>query len=148
MTNWKTYKIKCINSNSEKVLFNLGWRWEAHVSFKDENKIGEEKLWTYIYCANTSPFNTWQEGDYIEIDNDKTRYKSAWDVFNDTSIVRKVSSSMTSTRDAMINASSVNATALAVTRDLADRVDRGERSNFQYEIEDNGVKHSWVYKRN
>jgi hypothetical protein len=42
----------------------------------------------------------------------------------------------------MINASSVNPTALAVTRDLADRVDRGEETHFKYEIEDNGVKHS------
>jgi hypothetical protein len=27
-------------------------------------------------------------------------------------------------------------------------VDRGEETHFKYEIEDNGVKHSWIYKRN
>jgi len=48
----------------------------------------------------------------------------------------------------MINASSVNANALATTCEMLDRVDRGEQTNFKYEIEDKGVKHSWIYKRN
>jgi hypothetical protein len=31
---------------------------------------------------------------------------------------------------------------------MLDRVDRGERTQFTYQIEDKGVKHSWVYKKN
>jgi hypothetical protein len=42
----------------------------------------------------------------------------------------------------MINASSVNADALAATCEMLDRVDRGERTQFTYQIEDKGVKHS------
>ena len=117
---------------------------DEYVEYKDKPTMISD----FIFCTNDYPFKTWEIGDYIEIDNDKTRYKSIYDVFDDTDIVRKFGSSLTSTRNAMISASSANPTALAITRDLADRVDRGEETQFTYQIEDNGVKHSWIYKRN
>jgi len=53
------------------------------------------------------------------------------------------SSSTASSSGAILSASSVDQTALAITQDLANRVDRGERTQFEYKIEDrSGNKHS------
>jgi len=53
-----------------------------------------------------------------------------------------------SVRNAMINASSTNPTALAVTREGMDRVDRNKEREFEYKMEDSGGnKHHWTYRR-
>jgi hypothetical protein len=40
------------------------------------------------------------------------------------------------------------ATALAVTREGMDRVDRNEQNEFEYKMEDNsGNKHQWIYRK-
>jgi len=100
-----------------------------------------------MFYEDDSSINNYQIGDYLEINIDETinrngQHAIPMNLSEAKNVVRKFGSSMTTTRNAMVNASSVNATALAVTQDLADRVDRGERSHFKYEIEDNGVKHN------
>jgi hypothetical protein len=67
-----------------------------------------------------------------------SEHRNSGNEIDDTKVARKVSSSMISTGNAMINASSVNSTALAATREGMDRVDRGEKNEFEYKMEDSG----------
>jgi hypothetical protein len=94
-------------------------------------KKRRDNIFAYITCANTYPFNTWREGDYIEIDNDKTQYKSEYDVFNDTNIVRKVSSS------AVVSSSSSN--QQITSNQIQERDERMRRwveeSGGEYEVD-------------
>jgi len=105
-------------------------------------------MYNFIFCVDCHPFSTYQVGDCLEIDVDKTANYGGEKHFDDTNIVRKFGSSTVSTRNAMINASSANPTALAVTREGMDRVDRSEEKEFEYKMEDNsGNKHQWIYRK-
>ena len=140
MTNWKTYKIEHLNSNSKLILINLGLESEVHIDYKD--KWEEHGFLTYLKCPTTYPFNTWKEGDYIEIDNDKTKYKSAHD-FCDTSMARKVTSTNVITTcgsfsDIVISPSAVNAMksprTMEIAREMSRMVDETGK-NWEYKIE-------------
>lgn len=65
MVNWRTYRItgKSISSN-RWVNFSL----DGYVYYNYGSNSYQA-----IYCQDTSPFNSWHIGDYIEIDNDQTR---------------------------------------------------------------------------
>lgn len=84
---------------------------------------------------------------YIDIDLNKTKCRNSDYIFS-SDIWRKVPWELVDSRINMLEASSVNQTALAITREGMDRVDRGEQSTFIYQMEENGIKHSWTYKRN
>lgn len=84
----------------------------------------------FINVPNSRPFNTYQAGDCLEIDLDRTKYEeNKYDICSDTSIVRKVSSS------AVISGSSGGSTisttpssaaevARTVTQTVLDHADR------------------------
>jgi len=143
MTNWKTYKIGSTASTHDEVMFSFGIKGNAHIDYRSER---ENSILVSIICANIYPFNTWKEEDYIEIDNDKTRYKDAWHVFDDTSIVRKVSSSTNiittrgSSSDIVISSGLVNAMGSSRTMELSRHMSRMVDENdkeYELKIEDN-----------
>lgn len=85
MTDWQKRKItgKQVHSNFDFISFDL-----------DDYVENRERLGgSFIFLANSYPFNTYQEGDYIEIDFDKTGCKERGHIFDDSSIVRKFGSS-------------------------------------------------------
>lgn len=87
MVNWKKCKI-------EKKFYidwqnSFGFVLDDLISHKDGVNVG-------IICANSHPFNTYQEGDYIEFDSDRVKQENKSYVLNDINLVRKISSSMTS----------------------------------------------------
>jgi len=147
MTNWKVYKIKTAHPNTQGVLFDLGRASEFHVTYRDEDELKSGSVtsfFTYILCADTYPFNTWKEGDCIEIDNDKTRYRSWRDAFDDTSIVRKVSPSTNvittrgSSSDIVVSSNAVNymksPEAMEMAHRMSQMVDETGK-NWEYKIE-------------
>jgi len=77
MVDWRTYKITSRSINSNYIRFYL----DDHVNYSGGS---EKRVDTKIY----SPFTGWQEGDYIEIDNDQTRYKSSGHEYTNNTYVR------------------------------------------------------------
>lgn len=162
MTNWKTYKIEGIHTHytaKNKILFNLGSKDEAHVEYKVENG---DPSFVWVSCTDTYPFNTWEEGDYIEIDNDKTRYESPYEVFDDTSIVRKVSSSTNivttrgSSSDIVISPSAVEYMKSQEARELAREMSRmvddnpGKEVEYKIQVENKDgrkISHSLIMRK-
>jgi len=104
MTNWKIYKITGKSEYSSESQ-NMFLRFDKWIDYG--NWSGE-----YISVVNRLPFTSYQVGDYVEIDLDKTISIGGGDF--DTNVVRKVSLSEVATRNAMINASLSNSTTLAV----------------------------------
>lgn len=87
MTNYKVFKI----TNKQTGKCTSG----AYVFFFLDGYVTYECLMTTdrIFCVDAPPFNTWQVGDYLEIDLDITRYEDRTKNFGDLNVVRKVSSS-------------------------------------------------------
>jgi len=79
---------------------------------------------------------------YIEIDMDKTKYKDEWYVFRDSDYALRNIPQELAIRRNMTIASSVDQTALTITREGIERVNRGEIGEFEYKMVDNsGNKH-------
>jgi len=83
MTNYKVFRITQKQQNGcssgDYVLFDL----DDYVTYSCSTTRNK------IFCVDSSPFNTWQVGDYLEIDLDKTQHKDWSGNFSDLSIVRK-----------------------------------------------------------
>jgi hypothetical protein len=129
MVNWQKFKIKTASpqcsSNGPSMLFGLGTD-----RFVDYNN---GKYW-FICCVDSLPFNTWEVGDYLEIDTDKTRNYEALHNFDDTSIVRKVSSNEIVSRNSNIPSITRNQT-LAIGRELDALIDQsGGRNEYEAKI--------------
>jgi hypothetical protein len=77
MTYWRTYRITSKNTNSSYIRFYL----DGYVSYSG----GSEK---YIDTKNYYPFYNWHECNYLEIDNDQTRYYSSGHEYTNTYYVR------------------------------------------------------------
>jgi len=82
MVNWKEYRITNRGEvNSVYILFYL----DSPVSY---NNSSINTNFKHIYCSNSSPFCNWRENEFIEIDNDVTRYRASGYHFNNTSELR------------------------------------------------------------
>lgn len=77
MTYWRTYRITSKSTNSSYIRFYL----DGYVSYSG----GSEK---YIDTKNYYPFYNWHECNYLEIDNDQTRYYSSGHEYTNTCYVR------------------------------------------------------------
>ena len=77
MTYWRTYRITSKDVRSSYTRFYL----DGYVSYSG----GSEK---YIDTKNYYPFYNWHECNYLEIDNDQTRYNSSGYEYTNTSYVR------------------------------------------------------------
>jgi len=142
MANWKTFRITHTSIGQKEIFFYL----DGYIDYRDANNEPR------IILENCSPFNSLEPGDYLEIQTDRLKgwpYQSTIPhIFARPTSSSSVSSSNYSTRDAMIRASSVNQTALAITREGMDRVDRNREREFEYKMEDNsGNKHHWIYRK-
>jgi len=121
MTNWRTYTIQnkelnSMSSNSEWVMFYL----DGYVNFNGETT-------DFIYCKNQSPFNSWDVGYQIEIDNDRTKVRGRTQDIDSTTIVRLSSNSLSLARDNnMLN-------------EMRRTVERDKNMYLEF-IEENGVK--------
>ena len=115
-------------------MLSLGFTNEVHVEFREYRDSPGAQMQFFISCANTYPLNTLKEGDYIEIDNDKTRYKSVYDVL-DTSIVRKVSSSneIVSRNNNNIPSISRNESR-GIISTLNEAIDSDERNEYEAKV--------------
>ncbi|CAG8472213.1 2690_t:CDS:2 [Scutellospora calospora] len=84
--------------------------------------------------------------DYVDINLDIVLdYSYEYAITAREALIRPASSSVSrrsSTRNEMLRASSVDPTALAITREGMNRVDRNQQNEFEYKMEDNsGSKH-------
>jgi len=131
MTNWQTFEIKFkknkearINRHSERqpsIFFGL----DNYVRYENDNNNA-------IYCADVAPFTDFEEGDYLEIDLDKTAMKRRIDIFDDFSIVRKISSST----NVISSRGSSQQLTIKQFQELGDQVmNRAEQSGGQMEAE-------------
>jgi hypothetical protein len=77
MTYWRTYRITSKNTNSSYIRFYL----DGYVSYSG----GSEN---YVDTKNYYPFSSWHECNYLEIDNDQTRYNSSGHEYTNTCYVR------------------------------------------------------------
>jgi hypothetical protein len=119
MVNWKKVKITSIKNHGKFMILGL-----------DDGVVwGEWKNDTSISVMDCHPFNTWRIDDYIEVNLDKS-VNCKWAVpIADTSIVRKVSSSVmvpssSSGLTIPTTPSSAAEVARTVTQTVLDHADR------------------------
>lgn len=133
MTNWKTCKIIKKNYIEHKNCF--GFVLDGIILF---HKNGAD---CYIDCANSHPFNTFQEGDYIEINLDRVEQENMYYVFNDINVVRKISlSTVVSSSSGGLTISTTPSSAAEVARTVTQTMmDQAERTgaDVQCQIEQN-----------
>jgi len=145
MTDWQVYKtIGGSNWNSFKDGKIDSWfrlSLDKHVEYKDKY----EKYINLAFFSEVTPCGVWK--GYIEIDLDETKHVNSDYVFG-SYVWRKIPQELVKTRLNMLDSSSINQTALAINHEGMDRVDRGEQATFIYQMEENGIKHSWTYKQN
>jgi len=130
MTNWQTFKIK-FKKKQEQVVLSIFFGLDNYVRYENENR-------NVISCVDVAPFKDFEIGDYLEIDLDKTAIKQWTDVFNDVSIVRKVSSDEIVRRNNNNNNNNNTSviTSMRQFRELGDQVmNRAEQSGGQMEAE-------------
>jgi hypothetical protein len=101
----------------------------------------------YVRFWDTTPCGTTIRG-YVEIDIESAKCGSVNEIFSSV-VAKGVPTEVVQerNREEMIRNSSANPTVLAITREGMDRVDRGEEADFKFEIEDNGIKYSLMYKK-
>lgn len=145
MPNWKIYQTEGV----ENVAIYGGPTWfqvnlDEYVEYADKY---EKRINILDWSGGSNVCGSLRV--YVEIDLDKTKSKNSNHLFSSSSnVYRKVPWELVATRVNILNASSVSATALAINREGMDRVDRGEQATFTYQMEENGIKHTWIYKRN
>jgi hypothetical protein len=146
MTNWQIYKAMfaydCLRSDGSSYQKSYKVCLDKHVEYAD----GYEKYINLdFWFKENNPCGSIEF--YIEIDLDETKCKNS-DYSFGGGVWREIPQDLVNTRLSMLNSSSINQTALAINREGMDRVDRGEQATFIYQMEENGIKHSWTYKRN
>jgi len=144
MANWQMFKITSggqLNNSNGGYLTRL--ELDKNVEYANGYKSYiNVNYWQITMCG----YNSGKR--YIEIDIDKTRCKSSSHIFNSSDVVREVPQDVVIRRNEMIRASSADPTALAITREGMDRINRGEIREFEYKMEDiSGNKHHWVYRK-
>jgi len=96
-----------------------------------------------INCDNSCPFNTYQVGDYIEVDLDRVEQENKFYIFNNINVVRKVdSSAVVSSSSGGLTISTTPSSAAEVARTVTQTVlDHADRTGGtpQIEIETNKV---------
>jgi hypothetical protein len=125
MTNWRKFKIirKEINQAFKIINFKL----DCHSPRISDGQVLYSEQ---VMCVNRYPFNTWQVGDYLEIDEDKAKTSYEFASFiEDTNIVRKFGSSSvvpSSSGNLTIPTTPSSATEVArtVTQTVLDHADR------------------------
>jgi len=141
MANWKTFRITHYTEYSNDIIIYI----DGEVDYRDAR--GESRI-ILDKCFRSSSL---RENKYVEVDLDEIRKWSWKETIFSTYVVRIASSEVArtaATRDAMIRTSSVNPTALTITREGMDRVDRNEQNEFEYKMEDaGGNKHQWIYRK-
>jgi len=85
MTNWQKFKIKTVSLPDGTYRNMTDWIFFALDSYYTCSG-GEINC---FFCVDSYPFNTWQEGNYLEIDLDKIRHYEKRHVFDDTNVIRK-----------------------------------------------------------
>jgi len=125
MTNWKIYKITGKSDYTTYVTFWL----DGCVIYSNRTDFN------IIDCVNTFPFRDWQEGDYIEIDIDRTRYyEYNYHKFNDNNIIKKVYSSEIVPRN-NVNLSSVTQNQVStIVQQINSAIDNDERNEYEARI--------------
>jgi len=102
-------------------------------------------------CVDCYPFNTFQVGDYIEVDTDKTSAKKDGDIFGDTNMVRKfVSSNEVVSRNNNNLPSISRNQALDIGRTLDAMVEQsGGQNEYEFRIESpsKDIRYSIVSRR-
>jgi len=149
MANWKKVKITEIKRYEDFIQIVL----DDYIYVWGETTLpNNNRLPTLTFLAGICyPFDTWQVGDYIEVDLDKSVNCNHCSIINDTSIVRKVSSSSStnivttrgSSSDIVISSGLANAMGSSETMELARHMSRMvDENNKEYElkIEDNSNK--------
>ncbi|WNE40344.1 MAG: Chromosome partition protein Smc [Mycoplasmataceae bacterium] len=68
MVDWRTYRIASKTVSSSYILFSL----DNYVNYNNGSNN-----YKHIYCSNYSPFYSWRENDFIEINNDITRHRDS-----------------------------------------------------------------------
>jgi len=143
MVNYKTYKI--IGKVESRPIFN-------YIMFELKDYADHpkgHKVMGWVYCRNHYPYNNYKEGDWLEIDLDRIGDKNDVNIFDDTSIVRKlgevVSSSSTnvittrgSSSNIVISPSAVNYMKSPEAMEMAHRMSRmvdETGKNWEYKIE-------------
>ena len=149
MTNWKVYKIV---KKETWPAQQEGWR--SYIKFHLDRciKLSGGGLFSeasYIECEMRSPFTSWWQDDYIEIDLDTLNYWGYFCDFKDTSAIRKLGSSNEivprniisasgSSSDIIISPSAVNAMksprTMEIAREMSRMVDETGK-NWEYKIE-------------
>jgi len=118
MSDCKLYRIEKKIVYSSYIKFELSQNW---VRYSDDERM-------IIFCANSYPFNTYQTGDWLEIDNDKTCYEKQTNVFYNSDAVRKIfSSTMVPSSSTVMTIGSTTITrqqSLAVARELDAMVEQ------------------------
>jgi hypothetical protein len=136
MTNWQVFKINdsncmatcCYESNIFVTLY-----LDEYIEFAD----GYDKVFTIKNPSVAIPGN----GGFIEIDLDQTKLLKKKDQYQKDRYLgdrelREIPQEL-AIRRRMERAASADPTALAITREAMDRVDRGEKTGFEYKIVDN-----------
>jgi len=77
MVDWRTYRITSRNIHSNYIRFSL----DGHVNYSGGSAMTVDTKSYY-------PFSGWHEGNYIEIDNDQTRYNSVGYEYTNNTYVR------------------------------------------------------------
>jgi len=155
MTNWQKFKItgKEIHEAFDSITFNL----DRGVPYTYN---GYFIMPCYIFCVDCHPFNTYQVGDYLEIDIEKTVNYSSRNNFNDTSIVRKFGSSTNvittsgSSSDVVVSPSAVNYMKSQEARELAREMSRmvddtGKEVEYKIEVQNKDgkkISHSLILR--
>jgi len=117
----KTYVEDSIRFNlDEQVLYSEKW----------------QEIGSLIYCADSYPFNTWQVGDCLEINWDRTIYERKYNVISDIGIVRKVSSneivSRNNNNSSLMNPNQASGIAIQM---LNRAIDSDERNRYTASME-------------
>lgn len=135
MTNWKTYEIRYVGKPGDRDFELI--MVDGQIEWRDENSKS-------IFVNKP---NNYQAGDYIEIDNDKTRELHWRDGEKGNDLIRKISSvdpSSSSLTSMVIGSTTITREhSLAVARTLDAMVDQSGGSKeytASIEVQDNQGK--------
>lgn len=133
MVNWKKYKIESKKIVSENSSYSF-----IHFILDGDRPCecsGGLEQFNFIFFYNSWPFNTYEVGDYIEIDTDKTKCERRGYVFGDDSMVRKPE--LSSFAGMVIGSTTITREqGLAIARELDSYVEQsGGKNEYTASIE-------------
>jgi len=132
MTNYQISKILRIERNSNYITFGF----DKTVPHKDSGSG-----YSFISCVDSYPFNTYQIGDYLEIDLEMVKFiKHGGDDgffrFSNTGIIRKVSSNeiVRGSNNTSITSSMNGNEITGIVQHINRAIDSDERNEYEARI--------------